>query len=723
MHWSIERKIKAGFMFAMATLALIGALSCLGTKGLITTLQWVVHTHTVIESLEGVLADIGRVESDARGYVISSLDTGFLKSRRRALRDLAPAMDQLTTLTADNPAQQRRLDALKPLIAAKMKWSERIIATRTSSGAVAAAALVKTGQGLRLMEATQALIREMEDAELALLRERSARAAADARMTLIVVLCGSAVAFGIVTCALFVIQRDLARRKRVEAALEESEARLQAILSNTDAAIYLKDLQGRFILVNRRVEEVLGRDRKDLIGRTTGDVLGSIAGEAIHAHDREALQSGKSLSFEENAPLADGMHTFLSVKCALRDADGVPYALCGVSTDITERKRAEIEMERLRSFLDSIVENIPNMVFVKDARDLRFERFNRAGEELLGFSRNELIGRNDHDLFPKDQADFFAAKDRAVLESGALLDIPEEAVRGRDGQLRFVHTKKVPIRDKDGCTRYLLGISEDITERKRSEEQIQRLNEHLQRHAEQLELANHELEAFSYSVSHDLRAPLRHIDGFTDLLRQHARSALDEKAQRYLNTISDSAKNMGALIDDLLVFSRMGRSEMQPTTVDLGSLVAEVRQGLGTASAGRKIEWQVAPLPKIQGDPAMLRLVLTNLLSNAIKYTGPRNVARIEIGSTESADEAVIFVRDNGVGFDKQYIHKLFGVFQRLHASDEFEGTGIGLANVRRIISRHGGRTWAEGEIDQGATIYFSLPRREPEIPEMREAA
>ncbi len=228
----------------------------------------------------------------------------------------------------------------------------------------------------------------------------------------------------------------------------------------------------------------------------------------------------------------------------------------------------------------------------------------------------------------------------------------------------------------------------------------------------ELKQAQEELEAFSYSVSHDLRAPLRHIHGFMDLLKRQSFANLDEKSRRYFGIISDAAEQMGNLIDDLLTFSRMGRASMRLVNVDLETMVRAVIQGLGPETEGRTITWEIGKLPNVQADAAMLRQVWVNLIGNAAKYTRPRDNARIEIGcTTESGGDVVCFVRDNGVGFDMQYGDKLFGVFQRLHHADQFEGTGIGLANVRRIISRHGGRTWAEGAVDAGAVFYFSLPQ------------
>jgi light-regulated signal transduction histidine kinase (bacteriophytochrome) len=229
---------------------------------------------------------------------------------------------------------------------------------------------------------------------------------------------------------------------------------------------------------------------------------------------------------------------------------------------------------------------------------------------------------------------------------------------------------------------------------------------------DELEVSNKELEAFAYSVSHDLRAPLRHMAGYTELLQKKASSALDEKSKHYVLMMLDSAKRMGNLIDDLLTFSRIGRVETQKTLASLDQLVREALTEVRDDTEGRNIAWKIGALPDFYGDRSMLRLVLVNLISNAIKFTRPRPQAEIEIGCADgNSDDLVVFVRDNGVGFDMKYVNKLFGVFQRLHDSGAFEGTGIGLATVQRIIHRHGGKVWAEGAVNGGATFYFSAPK------------
>jgi PAS domain S-box-containing protein len=367
-----------------------------------------------------------------------------------------------------------------------------------------------------------------------------------------------------------------------------------------------------------------------------------------------------------------------------------------------ERKRAEEELRRSEAFLDSVVENIPNMIFVKEAKDLRFVRFNKAGEYLLGYSQQDLIGKNDYDFFPKDQADFFTAKDREVLRGGKLVDIPEEPIRTRHRGIRILHTKKIPLYDTGGNPLYLLGISEDITERKQAEE-------NLKNYAAQLKAANKELEAFSYSVSHDLRAPLRHVDGFSQILLEDYAEKLDEKGRRYLQQVREASQQMAQLIDDLLNLSRVTRTEMRREPVDLSQMAEQITEMLKKTRPDRRVEFAIEKDLTTEGDARLLKVLLDNLLGNAWKYTGKRLQARIEFGQTARDGKVAYFVRDNGAGFDMAYVHKLFGVFQRLHTFTEFPGTGIGLATVQRIVHRHGGQVWAEGAVDQGATFYFTL--------------
>ena len=296
----------------------------------------------------------------------------------------------------------------------------------------------------------------------------------------------------------------------------------------------------------------------------------------------------------------------------------------------------------------------------------------------------------------------------------SFLGVPLKYLGGITGMIALAGKKNgYTIEDQQEIEALSVALVE-VLNRRRAEKKISELNEELKQQILQAQSANKELEAFSYSVSHDLRAPLRHISGYVELLESGNIEALDEQSRHYLQVIAESAQKMGTLIDDLLAFSRMGRAEMMKTQVDLNALVQEVVQELAAEEKGRQITWELKSLPVVYCDMAMLRQVIANLVANALKFTRSRKDARIEIGTvTDHPREFHFYVRDNGVGFNMKYVDKLFGLFQRLHNPQEFEGTGVGLANVQRIIHRHGGRVWAEGRPDEGAVFWFSLPKGE----------
>jgi len=393
--------------------------------------------------------------------------------------------------------------------------------------------------------------------------------------------------------------------------------------------------------------------------------------------------------------------------------------LAGALWFVTVRRRIETELrtacDRLEHEVEQrtrqarLLDQTHDSIFVRDMNGV-ITYWNRGAQELYGWSAQDAVGKKSHELlgtvFPAAAANAHGALLERDRWEGELVETKA------DGTHVVVASRWSLRRDDQGQPAAVLVTNNDITARKHREDEIVALNRELFKRTEDLAAANKELEAFAYSVSHDLRAPVRHVIGYSELLQKQAASSLDEKSQRYMKSILESAKRMGTLIDDLLGFSRIGRADTNKTAVDLGQLVREVITELRPQTGGRDIAWNLGALPACHGDRAMLKVVLVNLISNAVKFSRHRAPAEIAIGSIKGQHNRIeVFVRDNGAGFDMRYADKLFGVFQRLHLSEEFEGTGIGLATVQRIIHRHGGNVRAEGGVDQGATFYFSLPR------------
>ena len=384
--------------------------------------------------------------------------------------------------------------------------------------------------------------------------------------------------------------------------------------------------------------------------------------------------------------------------------------------EVSERRRAEEILRERASLLDLTHDT----VFVRDMNDV-ITYWNRGAEELYGWTSREAVGQVSHQLtrtiFPEPLDEINTKLLRTGRWEGELVHAM------RDGTGVVVASRWSLQRDERGNPIAILETNNNITERKQAEEAVRRSRDELEvkvkeRTAElrktnvDLQSVNKELEAFAYSVSHDLRAPVRHIAGFTELLQKHVEPVLDDKSRHHISMILDSAKRMGTLVDDLLAFSRIGRAETQKTTVHLEQLIKGVVGEVAPDAQDRKISWRIGTLPICYGDPSMLRLVFANLVTNAVKFTRTREQAEIEINSlNHTPDEVVVFVKDNGVGFDMKYKDKLFGVFQRLHSQEAFEGTGIGLATVQRIVQAHGGRVWAEASVNNGATFYVVLPK------------
>lgn len=525
-------------------------------------------------------------------------------------------------------------------------------------------------------------------------------------------------------------EQDVTERKEAELALRDSERRFRALIDNSADGISLIDANNHILYLSPAVAGIEGYTPEELAGHNGLENTHPDDVALIHETVAKLLANpGKPIPVVWRRRHKDGRWLWLEgIATNLLD-DPAVSAIVTNYRDITVRKR----IEEVRARLVSIVESSDDAI-ISNALDGTLTSWNRGAEKIFGHKAGDAIGQSLSILIPPERRDEEATM-LARIQRSETIDHFETQRCTKEGKLIDVSVSISPIKDEDGRVVGASKIARDITPQKRAEEEIRRLNQELEqrvvRRTAQLEVANRELEAFSYSVSHDLRAPLRHIDGFAGLLRKHTEGTLDEKGVRFITTIAEAARQMGRLIDDLLSFSRMNRTPMNTSEVDHDALVAAVIREGRFATEHPQLEWRIGPLPPVRADAAMLRQVWFNLIDNAVKYSSKTLQPIVEVGwlrgtaapGATTSDAPVFFVRDNGVGFDMNYAHKLFGVFQRLHGPAEFEGTGIGLANVRRIVSRHGGNAWAEGRVGEGATFYFTLSGTEIAVPPLRDAA
>ncbi len=502
---------------------------------------------------------------------------------------------------------------------------------------------------------------------------------------------------------------------RLREAVRASQQRLLLLVQQSPLAVIEWDIDFRVVLWNPAAEQIFGYTNAEALGHHMADlIVPAAARPLVDRVWRDLLaQKGDTHSANDNLTKAGQIITCEWFNTPLVGADGRVIGVASLVQDITERKRVEAELRTsetryralVQSQLDLISRYLPDttLTFVNDAY-CRF--YGKTREELIGQSYLIMVAPEFHEQALQETENFL--KDPRPI-SGEYLNYRW------DGQECWIHWILQGIVDDKGRVVEIQASGRDITPLKQAEEEIRRLNEELEQRViertAQLEAANKELEAFSYSVSHDLRAPLRAIDGYTRILVEDYEAALDAEGKRVCDVIRDRTQRMDQLINDLLVFSRLSRAQMQTAPIDMASLVTTLFQELTTPEDRERLDFQLDPLPPALGDPALIRQVWVNLLANAIKFSAKRERAVIEVSGRQDDIENIYFVRDNGAGFDPQYADKLFGVFQRLHSEQEFAGTGVGLAIVQRIIQRHGGRVWAESEPDQGATFYFTLPQ------------
>jgi PAS domain S-box-containing protein len=523
------------------------------------------------------------------------------------------------------------------------------------------------------------------------------------------------------------LESEIHERRELEIDLRVSESRFREqaeLLDLTHDAIIVRNLRDEITYWNRGAEELYGRRAEEVLGKMLHDLLQTVYPKSLEEIDAETRERG-SWEGELTHSRRDGSVVTVSSRWVLRrDAEGNPNGILESNRDISanraaeESRRQSEERNRLNEIrFRLLIAAVKDYAIISLDADGLVTSWNSGAESLKGYAAEEMIGQHVSRLYRKED-----------LERGKLVEelrraAAEGHVEGegwrvrKDGSRFWAEVVTTALRGADGELIGYVKIDKDKTFRRAAEEQIQKLNAELTLRVDELGSVNRELESFSYSVSHDLRAPLRHVDGFARILKEEHSAKMAPEAIRYLDRILTAATHMGQLIDDLLNLAKIGRLELRRERAQIAGLVKQAIAELPTEAQERNIEWWVEPLPELNCDARLLKLIFANLLSNAVKFTRNQANAVIEVGSRMTEGQPTIFVRDNGVGFDMHYADKLFGVFQRLHRQEDFEGTGIGLATVQRIVRRHGGEIWAESQVNSGTTFFFTLGPR-PEAPE-----
>ncbi len=510
----------------------------------------------------------------------------------------------------------------------------------------------------------------------------------------------------------FAAARDITKSKRAEEEIRRASLYTRSLLEASLDPLVTISRQGKITDVNRATETVTGVSRRRLIGSDFCDYF--TQPEKARQGYEEVFAQGKVQDYPLAIRHASGRVTDVLYNASLfKNEAGEIEGVLAAARDITRRKQAEEELRLSRERLALAQKAAHSGTFDWDIQH-NVNHWSPEVEAVHGIAPGGFGGTYEDWEALVIPEDLIAAK-KAIQDALKTGEFASEwrIRRHNDGEIRWITARARVLFDEAGQPARMLGLNMDVTERKQAEEEVRRLNEELEQRViqrtAQLEAANKELEAFTYSVSHDLRAPLRHISGFSKILTEEYGSSLAPDAQHHLLRIQEGTHRMGLLVDDLLNLGRIGRHEVRLQVTGLNSIVNEVAEELKPECAGRQVEWKLDNLPFVECDPALMKQVFQNLLSNALKFTRPRGQAVIEVGQKDHDGAPVVFVRDNGVGFNIKYADKLFGVFQRLHRAEDFEGTGVGLATVQRIIQKHGGRIWAEAELDKGATFYFTL--------------
>jgi PAS domain S-box-containing protein len=724
--WVLTLWITAALALMMALLLGIATLSVRSTRGLIASTRYVENSGTLIASLSKLLADLNQQQIDFQIAIL----TGEKRLLQNHEREISRELDEIESLCLQAEHSSTHVQRIQEIREHVLQWTgfrERALATYEYSGIDAATRVIRTREGIELMDRIRLLLRESVAEEERMMTDHLEDEMTSSRRALGLVPASLLVLWLLLGSGTLLLNQESASRQHADEGLRRKDTLLGLALEAGKIGYWEMDFQTRIVRPSARISQIMG------LAAPPAEFTPEAFLQHVHPSDRDRVSVGLEKSaatggdsyLECRINRSDGTIGWLTIWGRVqRDESGKSITLAGVGFDRSEEVEANqkltISETRLRLATEAASIgiwdwNLTNNEVMWDATMFSIYGMPSRGEGAVGYE--DWRSR----VHPDDVAEQEASL-RRTIESAGRTQREFRIIRASDGTTRIIRASDVAISGEGGKIERVVGINLDITETLGRVEEIRFLNARLSERASQLESSVKELDAFSYSVSHDLRAPLRAIDGFSRIVEEDYAPKLDEEGRRMIGVIRGESRRMSRLIDDLLAFSRLSRQKIELERIDMGAMAREVFDELVALEPDRKLHLDLHPIPPAFGTAPMIRQVWVNLIGNAVKFTKGREVAEIEIG-VEGGDpgEQVYFIRDNGAGFDMRYADKLFGVFQRLHSAEEFPGTGVGLALVQRIVNRHDGRVWGEGEVGKGATFRFTIPNPGEPSAEMNQ--
>ncbi|MHA4843509.1 sensor histidine kinase [Flavitalea antarctica] len=710
IRFSFEKKMAAYFAVTILLLGIVFFSFSANNQKLIASSELTGHTKDVLLKTSLVLNEAQDIENATRGFLITGREE-FLEPYNKSSVDIFQIIEDVKKLTKDNPDQKKRVDTLLSLARQNIILRKRLIDFKKGGYVEPLVATMLMGAEKKLMDRLRETVAEIQQAEEELLRRRNldnAKTVQGSQRTIAIL---QIIVLLILIAMFVIIYRNTMSRNAAEAALRKSELFVRSVIDNAASIISIRDLSGRYLLVNKGSQQVLNRSEKEILGKTPYDFFPKDLADSMMAGEQEVARERKLTSIEMERQVENGKLHYLVVRFPLYDQDQNVYAVCSMSTDITAIKEAQVVLEQAHKQQQVILNGIQDLM--EASLDIiclfdeqgRFIQISANCERLLGYKPDELTGRKYSELLHPEERAASVELETAIMNGTIVRDSENRYLR-KDGKI--ISLLATAIWSPENRT--FFAILKDATEKQMTARQLTELNEILKKRAAELQASNIELERFAYVASHDLQEPLRMVSSFLQLLEKKLEGNLDDTSKKYIYFAIDGAERMKTLIQDLLQYSRIGTSKELAVDVDCNEVLKSVRNIFTLAIRETGAELIIHPLPVIKAEKGQIHQLFQNLVGNAIKYsnTGPPH---IEVGYEDQREYWQFYVKDRGIGINQKFFEKIFVIFQRLHNKNEYTGTGIGLAICKKIVERHGGSIWVESEHGKGSTFFIRLPK------------